>query len=173
MNETRRNLMKGMLAASVLGVSGFPASGLAMDASSGRNLAVLLNGSAADTLFAQGVQLGLAGFAQAEALHLETMTIFNVPAMRAWLKGHQGLRVAGLLDEAGYLLFSMLAQDGGSSLLLEKRAEAGQSADSLGRALGCACLRGHEGREQNSIQGKSMPADAGGLAGLVSFLIDI
>ena len=171
MNKTRRNLMKGMLAAGALGASGFPASALAMDASIGRNLAVLLNGSAADSLFARGVQLGLAGLAQAESLHLETGTIFNAPALRAWLTEHQGLRIAGLLDEAGYVLFSMLAQDGGASLLLEQRAAAGQSADSLGRALGSACLREHEASA--AIQGKAMPASAGALAGLVSFVIDI
>lgn len=168
MNKSRRDLMKAVLAAGVLGASGLPAAGLAMEGSSGRNLAVLLNGSAADTLFAQGVQSALAAGTQVDALHLERATIFNAPALRAWLTEHQGLRIAGLLDEAGYVLFSMLAQDAGANLRLEQRAAAGQSADALGRALGAACLREHH---STALQGT--PAGVGELAGLVSFVIDI
>lgn len=169
MNKTRRNLMKAALATGALGFSGFSAPALAMDAASRRNLAVLLNGSPADKRFAQGVQLALAGSAQAQTLHLASETIFEAPALRAWLGRHQGLRLAGLLDEAGYVLFSMLAQDAGANLLLEQRAVAGQSADALGQTLGAACLRQHDGAA--AIAGT--PAGVTELAGLVSFVIDI
>lgn len=178
MNKDRRNLMKGMLAAGVLGVSSFPAAGLATGNSEKRNLVVLLNGSSSDHIFAEGVKRSLASFRQAEPelLYLETKTIFNAVRLQAWLKQHQGLRMVGLLDEAGYVLFSTMAHDAGSRLLLEARPRNGQWSDPLGLEVGLVCTMDHDnvfGLAQALYQDKAILAGSGRFDGLVSFVIDI
>lgn len=118
MNESRRTLLKGMLAGAVLGAVGLPRLSMATE-----SMVVLQQGTPMDATFLADAQVA----ATASGWVVGTATIplrggiVDPVAARAFLQARRGVRVTGLMDDASYVPFSALARDAGAALVAEDR----------------------------------------------------
>lgn len=121
MNEVRRTLLKGMLASVVAGGIALPRQALAAATVVPQRMTVLLPGTGMDTMFQSGAEVAAAESGRpVRAITLPRRGGMLDPiAIRKLLRAHRGTRVAGLMDDAAYVLFSELARDAGVALLAE------------------------------------------------------
>lgn len=121
MNEVRRTLLKGMLGSVVAGGIGLPRQTLAAMPVVPERMTLLLPGTAMDTLLQLGAQAAAAvsGRPVNPTALPRRDGILDPTALRDFLHANRGTRVAGLMDDAAYVLFSEMARDAGIALLAE------------------------------------------------------
>lgn len=121
MNESRRNLLKGMLAGGIIGAVGLPRLSLATRPMTPKPVALLLTGTPVDAMFAVASKAAAAALDQPDPsiFALDHGGAFDPAGVRHFLQEHRGMRVMGLMEDAGYVLFSEMARDAGADLMLE------------------------------------------------------
>lgn len=121
MNEVRRTLLKGMLASVVAGGIGLPGQALAAVSVVPERTTLLLPGTAMDIQLQLGAEA--AATVSGRPVHPIALPrrggVLDPIALREFLHAHRGTRVAGLMDDAAYVLFSEMARDAGVALLAE------------------------------------------------------
>lgn len=162
MNEVRRTLLKGMLTSAVMGAIGLPKQSFAAVPVVPERMALLLSGTAMDAMFRVGAEAAAAesGRPVQPIAMLQRAGILDPGAVRDFLRTHRGARVAGLMDDASYVLFSEMARDAGIALLAEGRH--GQYAHAVSR---------HELRVATSLHGAAEMLAAGLARGSESFAV--
>ncbi|MFZ3288782.1 MAG: hypothetical protein WA191_18285 [Telluria sp.] len=123
MNESRRTLLTGMLAGAVMGAVGLPRLSFAADPVTSKPMALLLTGTSLDSMFLKGAEAAAIESGQSiRAIDTPKRAGIVDPArVRVFLQAHRGMRVAGLVDDASYVLLCEIARDAGIALLAEGR----------------------------------------------------
>ncbi len=117
MKMHRRTLLKGMMAGSAIIAAGLPKLSLARAEAPGpREVVLLACGHVAPSfLAAAGATAGTRRY------ELGSGPLPDLAAIRALLASCPNARLAGLMEDGAYVLFSELARDAGARLLLEGR----------------------------------------------------
>lgn len=123
MNEARRTLLKGLLSSAAISAVGLPTQSFAAYSVTAQPMTLLLTGTPMDAMFLMGAEAAAAESGQ----QLQTIAsapragIIDLAWVSDFLQAHRGSRVAGLMDDASYVLFSAMARDAGVALLAEGR----------------------------------------------------
>jgi len=117
MKPHRRALLKGMMAGSAIAAVGLPKISFAKPQAPAARDVVLVSCGGMDAGFAAG--------AGPLAHHsLGTGALPNLASARALFESCRGKRLAGLMEDAAYVLFSEMARDAGARLVFEGQHSA-------------------------------------------------
>lgn len=189
MNEVRRTLLKGMLASVVVGGVTLPGRAFATARVVPERMTLLLSGTATDAMFRSGAEAAAteSGRAVQPVALPRQGGILDPIAIRDFLRAHRGAHVAGLMDDAAYVLFSEMARDAGAALLAEGwhgQYLGGASRHTfrvtprlhgVGEILGTGLVHGHESfavAEQPFVAHASSPGRERSAHGFESYLVE-
>jgi len=130
MNVSRRTLLEAILTGAAMGAVGWPRRVFAAIRGAQGAVIVVQTGTPLDGRFLLGVKAVARdlGWPQPTACSLKRGPLLDVRQTRDFFRGNDGVRAAGLMDDADYVLFSALARDAGARLLSEERLGQRQGA---------------------------------------------
>lgn len=123
MKVGRRTVLKGITVGGIIAAVGLPRWSLATPMVEPKSTVLVMGGTAADAAFIEGAR-SVAGDSEVNDFEFAAICSAGMPdpsRTQAFIDGHRGERLIGLIDDGSYVIFSELMRDAGASFIFEGR----------------------------------------------------